>query len=997
MEALILLLVVAALAAPIVAIILAVQANSKIRELRYRIDELERGGGQSAPPPVQPHVAPAAQPPPMPYVAPEPATSPVPATPPEASAPATFDTGVSSLPPPVLEPAPAFSESPPPLPPAEPSAPLPPATPSRKPINWEQFMGVKLAAWLGGVALFFALAFLIKYSFEHDLVPPSVRVGLGFVAGLALVVGGIQLTGRNYEATGQTLSATGFVTLYAITFSAHSIYHFPAFNTIVSMVIMVLITAGAFTLASVQRAHVIAILGLLGGFLTPVLLSTGQDNAIGLFLYIAMLDIGLLAIAARRDWTYLVALGAIGTALLQFAWYEVHFVPSKLGTLVAVCCGFVALFGAGHAWLARMKVRRDLLPWAAIIPSLVGLILAIPLVTEPTTALRPQLVLTLVLVADIGALAALIHGVKHSRLHPIAGLAIFYVLGLWLSEGNAESMPGWAIAAILVFAALHSSTPMLRSRLGHEEPELPWAGIFPLAGLIALLPVVFGGSTTTLLVWPATGALVVIALVRALTSRSLVPLALVLVGCLVVLGAAITRIAPDVDDPMLELVLVVVMGGGLVAAALMVMKVIRKDGADSVPVPGWAEHMPEVSATAPFVLLVMLVMRMRPESVAPLFLAALALAVLLLWLALRQGRGGSCVSAVLGVLMVEHALHFGRSLGVDPGERLVWHLGFALLFLAYLLVFRARALPMQGAVAAAAVAIPGHLFLIVNTAGLTFPAIEPGIVAVALALPVLGVLLAVARAVSVETPWRMNRLAWLGAAVLFCITVAIPIQWSRQWMTLGWALEGAALIALFRKLPHPGLRIGGVVILCVVFVRLALNEQVLEYGVRGEWPIWNWILAVYGTASLACFAGAALMRPPEARTLGVPARPLLATLGTILAFLLLNLQIADYFTPWGGPLEFSFSGSFARDMAYTIGWAVFALAMLIVGIAMRTRAARFAALALLGVALLKLFFHDLAELNQLYRIGALVAVAAVAIVSSWLYQRFLRADTLQPE
>jgi uncharacterized membrane protein len=244
----------------------------------------------------------------------------------------------------------------------------------------------------------------------------------------------------------------------------------------------------------------------------------------------------------------------------------------------------------------------------------------------------------------------------------------------------------------------------------------------------------------------------------------------------------------------------------------------------------------------------------------------------------------------------------------------------------------------------------------------------------------------------VETSWRLNRLAWLGASALFCLTVAIPLQYSNQWRTLGWALEGAALIALFRKVPHPGLRIAGVVMLCVVFVRLALNEQVLHYGLRGEWPIWNWMLGVYGTAVLACFAGAVLLKPADVRVLGVPARPLLATLGTVLTFLLLNIQIADYFTPWGRPLEFSFSGSFARDMAYTIGWSVFALALLIAGIWMRTRPARYAALALLGAALLKLFIHDLAQLDQLYRIGALVGVAVVAIVSSWLYQRFLRTD-----
>jgi uncharacterized membrane protein len=91
-------------------------------------------------------------------------------------------------------------------------------------------------------------------------------------------------------------------------------------------------------------------------------------------------------------------------------------------------------------------------------------------------------------------------------------------------------------------------------------------------------------------------------------------------------------------------------------------------------------------------------------------------------------------------------------------------------------------------------------------------------------------------------------------------------------------------------------------------------------------------------------------------------------------------------------LTFEFGGNFARDLAYTVGWALFALALLGVGIWRSARAARYAALALLSVTLLKLFFHDLAQLGQLYRVGALVVVAAVAILASVLYQRFTPND-----
>ena len=124
--------------------------------------------------------------------------------------------------------------------------------------------------------------------------------------------------------------------------------------------------------------------------------------------------------------------------------------------------------------------------------------------------------------------------------------------------------------------------------------------------------------------------------------------------------------------------------------------------------------------------------------------------------------------------------------------------------------------------------------------------------------------------------------------------------------------------------------------------------------------------------------------------------PILFTLGTVLAFLLLNIEIADYFSEPGSTLTFEFSGNFARDMTYSIAWALFALVLLIIGIWRKLPGARYSALALLGVTTLKLFFHDLARLNQMYRVGALVGVAVIAFLASLAYQRFF-ATTAKKE
>jgi uncharacterized membrane protein len=220
------------------------------------------------------------------------------------------------------------------------------------------------------------------------------------------------------------------------------------------------------------------------------------------------------------------------------------------------------------------------------------------------------------------------------------------------------------------------------------------------------------------------------------------------------------------------------------------------------------------------------------------------------------------------------------------------------------------------------------------------------------------------------------------------VSLIFPIQFDREWITLGWALEGLALILFFHRVPHRGLRLAGTLLLGVSFVRLAFNPAVLEYHRRSGVRIWNWYLYAYGITSLCLLLGA--------RRFGKSARPLeragpafLYSLGAILLFLLLNIEIADYFSI-GPTLTFSFSGDFARDMTYSIAWATFAFGLLIVGMRQKTAAARYAAVVLLLVTLLKLFLHDLGNLSQLYRIGAFIGVAVVLIVASFVYQRFFR-------
>ena len=207
------------------------------------------------------------------------------------------------------------------------------------------------------------------------------------------------------------------------------------------------------------------------------------------------------------------------------------------------------------------------------------------------------------------------------------------------------------------------------------------------------------------------------------------------------------------------------------------------------------------------------------------------------------------------------------------------------------------------------------------------------------------------------------RLAWQGGAALFFLSLIFPIQFEREWITLGWALEGFALLVLFRSVPNQGLRLVGAGLLSLSFVRLAFNPAVLEYHRRSATRIWNWYLYAYGITSLCLFGGARLTQPFRDTQLARVVPRLLYTLGAVLVFLLLNIEIADYFSV-GPTLTFSFSGNFARDMSYSIAWALFAFALLLIGMKKKMRFVRYAGLALLSFTLLSYSCTTLANLAR---------------------------------
>jgi uncharacterized membrane protein len=238
----------------------------------------------------------------------------------------------------------------------------------------------------------------------------------------------------------------------------------------------------------------------------------------------------------------------------------------------------------------------------------------------------------------------------------------------------------------------------------------------------------------------------------------------------------------------------------------------------------------------------------------------------------------------------------------------------------------------------------------------------------------------------------LGRLALVAGTTLAFVTVAIPLQLHRQWITIGWALEAAALAWLFRRIRHYGLLYWSLGLFAAVFARLAMNPEILLYEPRGSMRILNWYLYAYLVCAVAFLLAAWWLSPSEPADSNAEFSysPVLSGAAVILLFLLLNIEIADFYAT-GPTIMFRFGVTVSQDLTYTIGWLMFGMALLAACIYLHSRLGRVAALVLIALTTFKCFLYDLGSLEGLYRVGSFVGLAMSLAVVSLALQKFVLA------
>ncbi len=283
---------------------------------------------------------PAAPPQPAPVA---PLREPQPITPPQPHTAPPLPPGAVTPPQPAAPPPPR-----PTAPPSPPRPPVPPSRPSRSRQEWEALIGGKWLNRIGAVALIIGMGFLLKYGFDNNWFPPVIRVAMGYAIGLGLLLQGDRSHKKNLPIFAQGIIGAGIAILYLSGYAAFNFYDPPLINQPGAFILMSLVTVAAFLEALRYDSLAVSLLGWIGGFLTPFLLSTGKVNAVGLFLYIALLVAGLLAvIAIKESWFILEPLTLAATYGIYLFWYFKHFTAKDLavaGTFLSIFWGlFYAL------------------------------------------------------------------------------------------------------------------------------------------------------------------------------------------------------------------------------------------------------------------------------------------------------------------------------------------------------------------------------------------------------------------------------------------------------------------------------------------------------------------------------------------------------------------------------------------------------------------------------------------------------------------------------
>ncbi|MGA8222278.1 MAG: DUF2339 domain-containing protein [Candidatus Acidiferrales bacterium] len=331
--------------------------------------------------------------------------------------------------------------------------------------NFEALVAGRWMNYVGILALLFGVAFFLKYAFENNWVGPRGRVAIGLLAGSALFPWSHRLLEKDYRYFSEGIAGLGAAILYLSLWAGWHYYH--AFSQSTAFVLMIVVTAFTSVVAVGRNSERIAVLALLGGALTPQLVSTGENHEVVLFTYMAVLGAGMLGLARAREWKSLPPIQFIATLVYFWGWYSEFYRDDELATTIIFATVFFILFAALPVARSWREGELSMLEAGIVLVNSGGYLVAL------RTMLWPQyrwgLTVAAVALAAVHLAAERVLPEKHGTDQRIArilyaGLALTFVTlaipirldGKWLTIG-------WAVeGAVLIWSGLRIRIAALR-------------------------------------------------------------------------------------------------------------------------------------------------------------------------------------------------------------------------------------------------------------------------------------------------------------------------------------------------------------------------------------------------------------------------------------------------------------------------------------------------------------------------------------------------------
>ncbi|MBN1663737.1 MAG: DUF2339 domain-containing protein [Deltaproteobacteria bacterium] len=795
-------------------------------------------------------------------------------------------------------------------------------------VDWEQFTGVKLFAWLGSFALFIGAIFFVKYSIDNNLIPPQLRLAIGALVGLAMIIASLIVDRVKYNTTAHTMAAGGIAVLYAVSFTATVYYGF--LPKLVGFGLVALISAAAFVLAVFHKGRFISVLGAIGAYATPLLIQTGHPNLVGLFIYLTVVNIGLFEVIRRTGWLPLSVLVTVGTLLTLSAgaWGTDPPAADYLISIITIANLLVfSLFF--RIYRGQNAASRSIILSLRILFVSVLLVAMILINTGNGFQYLPFLLVT------AATLVALILSYMEESwsigflLYAFAG---FVLIAVWSYLHFDLSKPSWEMLIFFMYSVIAGLGPVfIIHKHGIDANSLSWLKIFP-AALAAVAVIIFLKSdVTSFFFWPMLLGIGVMGIFISMLVGSIISVAALIL--LLLIGGVSWIFKTPVIHIGNEFFIFILLAGLLIcfltvlflknAAAWSPLSTAKPVKGSSIPLfPSSSEWITAVPVLGPFLLLTLVLLRQYPVAPNPAMAAGLCFFAVAIFLA-RYFKSQEILTVALAAMSVT-ILSWGLKDDLEINIHLLLLGWSSFLWLAAVMtpniLCRSEKDWKIGWYAWAVFELILACLVVLAADNLWEREIAGWIplALAALKLPVIVVLLK--RLEGKEE--RNSILAFHGGVLLFYVSSISVLLLGSSWIGVAFVIEAMLLLWLNRRIEHPGLRW---VSLCLAPLGLALLLfDINTLKSAQDLPVLN--LAVFSCA--LCVVALSLSvkwadypQKEIAANFSLPEYFLWLAIGA--GFFLANMIVSDIFGGVGGGFKLDFYNNINQYISHTLLWTIF--------------------------------------------------------------------------